>query len=79
MEVRAVLKDHFILVYVHQDSRPDISQRYERPGWPATIIFGPDGKEIAKLTQLSQLRVTLANIPYKSGAVVKRSSLQGRD
>ena len=49
VEVRAFLKDHFILVYVHQDSRPDISQRYERRGWPATIIFGPDGKEIAKL------------------------------
>ena len=48
-EVRAVLKDHFIPVYVDQDSRPDISQRYERWGWPATIIFGPDGYAIAKL------------------------------
>ena len=48
-EVRAVLKDHFIPVAVDQDSRPDISQRYERWGWPATIIFGPDGAEIAKL------------------------------
>jgi uncharacterized protein YyaL (SSP411 family) len=48
-EVRSVLKDKFIPVYVDQDSRPDISQRYERWGWPATIIFGPDGTEIAKL------------------------------
>jgi uncharacterized protein YyaL (SSP411 family) len=48
-EVRGVLKDKFIPVYVDQDSRPDISQRYERWGWPATIIFGPDGTEIAKL------------------------------
>jgi uncharacterized protein YyaL (SSP411 family) len=48
-EVRTVLKDKFIPVYVDQDSRPDISQRYERWGWPATIIFGPDGTEIAKL------------------------------
>ena len=48
-EVRGVLKDNFIPVYVDQDSRPDISQRYERWGWPATIIFGPDGKEIVKL------------------------------
>jgi uncharacterized protein YyaL (SSP411 family) len=47
--VRATLKDHFIPVYVDQDSRPDISQRYERWGWPATIIFGPDGSEIVKL------------------------------
>ncbi|HEY2873162.1 MAG TPA: beta-L-arabinofuranosidase domain-containing protein, partial [Reyranella sp.] len=36
-------------VYVDQDSRPDISQRYERWGWPATIVFGPDGSEIVKL------------------------------
>jgi uncharacterized protein YyaL (SSP411 family) len=48
-EVRGVLKDKFIPVYVDQDSRPDISQRYERWGWPATVIFGPDGTEIAKL------------------------------
>jgi uncharacterized protein len=48
-KVRAVLKDHFIPVYVDQDNRPDISQRYERWGWPATIIFGPDGTEIVKL------------------------------
>lgn len=48
-EVRAVLKDQFIPVHVDQDSRPDISQRYERWGWPATIIFGPDGTEIVKL------------------------------
>jgi uncharacterized protein YyaL (SSP411 family) len=48
-EVRSVLKDHFIPVYVDQDSRPDVSQRYERWGWPATIIFGPDGTEIVKL------------------------------
>jgi len=48
-EVRAELKGHFIPVYVDQDSRPDISQRYERWGWPATIIFGPDGTEIVKL------------------------------
>ena len=48
-EVRATLKDKFIPVYVDQDSRPDISQRYERWGWPATIIFAPDGTEIVKL------------------------------
>jgi hypothetical protein len=27
----------------------DISQRYERWGWPATIIFAPDDTEIVKL------------------------------
>jgi uncharacterized protein YyaL (SSP411 family) len=48
-QVRATLKDHFIPVFVDQDSRPDISQRYERWGWPATIIFDPNGNEIVKL------------------------------
>ena len=47
--VRKHLLEHFIPVRVDQDSRPDISQRYERWGWPATIIFGPDGTEIVKL------------------------------
>ena len=48
-EVRAFIDRHFIPVYVDQDSRPDISQRYERWGWPATVLFGPDGSEIVKL------------------------------
>jgi uncharacterized protein YyaL (SSP411 family) len=47
--VRGILKDKFIPVNVDQDSRPDISQRYERWGWPATVIFAPDGTEIVKL------------------------------
>lgn len=48
-ETRAYLLQHFIPVLVDQDSRPDISQRYERWGWPATIIFAADGTEIVKL------------------------------
>jgi uncharacterized protein len=47
--VRKYLLEHFVPVRVDQDSRPDISQRYERWGWPATIIFGSDGTEIVKL------------------------------
>jgi thioredoxin-related protein len=47
--VRKILKDNFIPVHVDQDSRPDISQRYEDFGWPATIILNADGTEIVKL------------------------------
>ncbi len=47
--VRALIDRHFIPVYVDQDSRPDISQRYERWGWPATVLFAADGTEIVKL------------------------------
>jgi uncharacterized protein len=47
--VRKILASNFIPVHVDQDSRPDLSQRFERWGWPATIIFAPDGTEIVKL------------------------------
>ena len=38
----------YIAVKVDQDSRPDISSRYEDFGWPATVIFNADGSEIVK-------------------------------
>ena len=44
-----IIDEKFLPVYIDQDSRPDISQRYERWGWPATIIFNSDGAEIVKL------------------------------
>ncbi|RYZ58937.1 MAG: thioredoxin domain-containing protein [Proteobacteria bacterium] len=47
-KVKALLAKHFIAVRVDQDARPDLSARYEDFGWPATILFAPDGKEIAK-------------------------------
>jgi uncharacterized protein YyaL (SSP411 family) len=47
-EVAEVLKAKYILVKVDQDSRPDLSHKYEDWGWPATIIFNADGKEIVK-------------------------------
>ena len=36
--VRELIAEQFIPVYVDQDSRPDISQRFERWGWPATNV-----------------------------------------
>jgi uncharacterized protein YyaL (SSP411 family) len=47
-QVIALLKKSFITVRVDQDSRPDISNRYEDYGWPATIVFAADGSEIVK-------------------------------
>lgn len=43
-----LLQSKYITVRVDQDARPDLSNRYEDYGWPATIIFTPDGKEIIK-------------------------------
>src|ERR1700686_834999 len=47
-KVVALLNEHFVAVRVDQDSRPDLSNRYEDYGWPATIVFGGSGGEIVK-------------------------------
>src|SRR5450432_2294077 len=43
-----LLRENYIAVRVDQDARPDISNRYEDYGWPATVVFDPAGKELAK-------------------------------
>ncbi|MEP6483867.1 MAG: DUF255 domain-containing protein [Rudaea sp.] len=46
--VRSEIANHFIPLRIDQDLRPDLSNRYRDYGWPATIIFAEDGREIAK-------------------------------
>lgn len=46
--VVALLKSKYLLVKVDQDSRPDLSNRYEDYGWPATIVFNGSRTEIVK-------------------------------
>jgi len=46
--VRRLMNKSYIAVKVDQDSRPDISNRYEDYGWPATVIFNAKGGEIVK-------------------------------
>ncbi|MEO8557882.1 MAG: DUF255 domain-containing protein [Rhodospirillales bacterium] len=45
-KVLALIEQKFIPVRVDQDARPDLSYRYERWGWPATIMLDQDGNEI---------------------------------
>jgi uncharacterized protein len=40
----------FLPVRVDQDARPDLSNRYEDYGWPATVIFDADGAELVKFS-----------------------------
>ena len=47
-KVVELIKSRYIPVRVDQDSRPDISRRYENYGWPATIVFNAEGGEIVK-------------------------------
>src|SRR5438477_7568855 len=46
--VIALLRSRYIAVHVDQDARPDLANRYEDYGWPATIVFNTDGSEIVK-------------------------------
>ncbi|MCK5666881.1 MAG: thioredoxin domain-containing protein, partial [Thiotrichaceae bacterium] len=43
-----LLKQKYITVRVDQDTNPDLLARYGDYGWPATIVFAPDGSEIVK-------------------------------
>ncbi len=47
-QVAELLQSRYIAVRVDQDSRPDLSSRYEDYGWPATIVFAADGSEIVR-------------------------------
>src|SRR5258708_16622830 len=43
-----LLQEHYITAKVDQDARPDLSNRDEEYGWPATVIFDGAGHEIVK-------------------------------
>ena len=43
-----MLREHYIVVKADQDARPDLSNRYEDYGWPATVVFTGEGQEIVK-------------------------------
>jgi uncharacterized protein len=43
-----LIHEKYIAVKVDQDSRPDISNRYEDYGWPATVVFNDSAGEIVK-------------------------------
>ncbi len=38
----------FIAVKVDVDARPDVEARYHAYGWPATVLFSPEGLELGK-------------------------------
>ncbi|WFU18318.1 DUF255 domain-containing protein [Bradyrhizobium sp. CB3481] len=48
-KVKELLAKKYLPVRVDQDANPDLSSRYGDWGWPATIVFAPDGNEIAKI------------------------------
>ena len=69
--IAKLLNDNFILVSIDQDTNPFLASRYKDYGWPATIFFSPDGKEIFKqagfieTAQLKRLLERIIKDPYK--------------
>ena len=47
-KVISLMGSRYVAVRVDQDSRPDLANRYEDYGWPATIVFAADGSEIVR-------------------------------
>jgi uncharacterized protein YyaL (SSP411 family) len=43
-----LIQKRYVAVRVDADSRPDLANRYEDYGWPATIVFNVDRSEIVK-------------------------------
>lgn len=46
--IQEILAKNFLTVKVDQDSRPDLSTRYQDYGWPATIILSAKGEDLVK-------------------------------
>jgi uncharacterized protein len=48
-EVVRLIGAHYVAVHVDQDTRPDLANRYEDYGWPATVVFDGSGQELVRL------------------------------
>lgn len=47
--VLALLREHFVVIRVDSDARPDIAERYREWGWPATGFLSPDAQPVLEL------------------------------
>src|SRR5690606_26018624 len=48
-EVAALLAEHFVVIRVDSDARPDVSERYRAWGWPATAFLSPRAAPVLNL------------------------------
>ncbi|HEX9636171.1 MAG TPA: DUF255 domain-containing protein [Acidobacteriota bacterium] len=80
--VIALIRSRYIAVKVDQDARPDLSNRYEDYGWPATIVFDPRGGEIIKRSgyipprQMASVLQAIIDDPTPGPSVVPQPALQ---
>ncbi|MEK7485580.1 MAG: DUF255 domain-containing protein [Planctomycetota bacterium] len=78
-QVIGLIQKYYLPIKVDQDSRPDLSNRYKKYGWPATIIFDSKGQELVKRRgylepqEMATLLKTQAEHPFpeeESSAIV---------
>ena len=80
-----LLNQRYILVKVDQDSRPDISNRYQDYGWPATVVFAADGSEIVKRQgyipprPMASMLQAIIDDPSPGPSVIKEAAFQPAD
>src|SRR3984957_20254299 len=71
----------YLAVRVDADARPDLSNRYEDYGWPATIVFSSDGSEIVKRRgylppdQMASMLQAIIDDPSPGPSVISESPL----
>lgn len=80
-DVVALIDARFVPVRVDQDARPDLSNRYEDYGWPATVVLDGGGQEIMKFQGYippERMRALLSGIiedPEPGPSVTQRPAL----
>jgi uncharacterized protein len=73
--------NRYLAVRVDADARPDLSNRYEEYGWPATIVFNSDGSEIVKRrgylppAQMASMLQAIIDDPSPGPSVVPEAPL----
>jgi len=75
-EVGILLDKHFISVRVDQDSRPDLANKYRDYGWPATIIFKPNGEELVKRRGYIPADTMITLLKAVAGKKIKSEKVQ---
>ena len=84
--VKRLLDESFLAVRVDADAEPALANRYEAYGWPATIIFAPDGTELVKMrgyinqTRMASLLQAVIDDPTPGPSVIDEPEIEfGRD
>jgi hypothetical protein len=79
-KVISLMGSRYVAVRVDQDSRPDLANRYEDYGWPATIVFAADGTEIVRRrgylnpSEMASMLQAIIDDPSPGPSVTSRSA-----